>query len=94
MSETLPTVRNNTALSRFELETEAGTAVVNYRATPGALMFYHTEVPAPLRERGIASHLVRGALEQARAAGLKVAPRCGFVAHYIRSHPEFTDLVE
>jgi predicted GNAT family acetyltransferase len=27
------------------------------------------------------------------AEGLKVVPRCGFVRHYIDTHPEFQDLV-
>jgi uncharacterized protein len=88
-----PVVRNNAALSRFELDTDEGIAVANYRPAPGVLTFYHTEVPPQLRERGIASRLVHGALEQARAEGLKVVPRCGFVRHYIETHPEFQDLL-
>lgn len=93
MTDSPSPVRNNTALSRFELDTADGIAVANYRLTPGTITFYHTEVPPQLRERGIASRLVQGALEQARAQGLKVVPRCAFVAHYIASHPEFSDLV-
>lgn len=85
-------VRNNTALSRFELEMEGGVAVANYHASSGVLAIYHTEVPPALRGRGIASKLIREALEQARAQGLKVAPRCGFVARYMTTHPEFDDL--
>jgi uncharacterized protein len=88
-----PAVRNNPALSRFELDTGDGVAVASYRATPGVLTFYHTEVPRQLRERGIASRLVHGALEQLRAEGLKLVPRCDFVRHYIDTHPEFQDLV-
>jgi predicted GNAT family acetyltransferase len=86
-------VRDNTALSRFEMETEGGIAVANYRSTPGEITFFHTEVPPALRERGIAEQLVQGALQQARAQGLKVVPRCAFVAHYIEAHPEFKDLL-
>jgi predicted GNAT family acetyltransferase len=92
MTETLSAVRDNPALSRFELETEAGVAVALYRASPGRLAIYHTEVPAALRERGIASKLIQGALEHARAQGLKVQPRCGFVHHYMDTHPEFKDV--
>lgn len=86
-------LRNNAALNRFELDVEGHTAVANYRLAPGVITFTHTEVPAPLRERGIGSRLVRGALEDARAQGLKVLPRCSFVRHYIASHPEFDDLL-
>ena len=93
MTETTAAVRNNTALSRFELDTGDGVAVANYRAAPGVLTLYHTEVPPQLRERGIASRLIHDALEQVRAEGLKVVPRCDFVAHYFKSHPEFSDLL-
>ena len=34
-----------------------------------------------------------GALEQVRARGLKVEPKCPFVAGYIGKHPEFSDLL-
>ncbi len=86
-------VRNNTALSRFELGIGDHTAVANYRLAPGIITFFHTEVPPQLRERGIASRLVQGALEQARAQGLKVVPRCSFVRRYIDAHPEFQDVL-
>ena len=64
-----------------------------YNLTPGTMTFTHTEVPYALQGQGIASRLVRGALEAARAEGLKVVPRCSFVSAYIARHPEFGDLV-
>ena len=45
-----------------------------------------------LRGRGIASELVRGALELIRADGRKVIAGCGFVVDYLRRNPEFADL--
>ena len=86
-------IRNNTARQRFELDTEDQTAVAYYRLSPGVMTFTHTETPMALRGRGIASRLVQGALESARAAGLKVVPRCPFVSAYIAKHPEFGDLL-
>jgi predicted GNAT family acetyltransferase len=86
-------VRDNPALSRFELEVEGETAFAAYRRTPGLLIFTHTETPEHLRNRGIASRLVHGALEAARAEGVKVVARCPFVAEYLDEHPEFRDLV-
>ncbi len=41
----------------------------------------------------MASRLARGALEAARAEGLKVVPRCSFVSAYLGRHPEFNDLL-
>ncbi|MEX0842334.1 MAG: GNAT family N-acetyltransferase [Xanthobacteraceae bacterium] len=86
-------VRNNTALSRFELDAEGIAAVAHYRLADGVITFTHTEVPPALRERGIASRLIQGALEAVRAQGLKVVPRCSFVRHYIATHAEFKDLL-
>jgi hypothetical protein len=39
-------VRNNTALSRFELDAEGGTAVANYRLEDGVMTFFHTDASA------------------------------------------------
>ena len=90
MSETI--VRNNTALSRYELDVKGATALANYRLAPGAVVITHTETPPALRGRGIASKLVKGALEQIRADRLKVVAGCSFVADYLNKHPEFSDL--
>jgi len=87
------TVRQNTAQSRFELDAEGGTALAYYRQGDGVLTIHHTETPPHLQGRGIASKLVRGALEAARAQNLKVVPRCSFVAAYMARHPEFNDLL-
>lgn len=93
MADTPAEIRDNPALNRFELDVDGHTAVLLYRLAPGVITFTHTETPAALRERGIGARLVRGALEQVRARGLKVVPRCGFVRHVIDSHPDFADLL-
>ena len=86
-------VRDNKALSRFELDVEGGVAFANYRRTPSAVIITHTETPRSLRGHGIASELVEGALQLIRADGLKVVAGCGFVVDYLQKHPEFADLV-
>jgi predicted GNAT family acetyltransferase len=86
-------VRNNAALHRFELDADGHTAVAYYRLAPGVITFTHTEVPPALSGRGVGSRLARGALEFARAQGLKVVARCPFVAAYMAKHPEFNDLL-
>jgi uncharacterized protein len=85
-------VRNNTALSRYELDVDGATAFANYRLTPGAVIITHTETPYALRGRGIASKLVQGALEQIRSDGQKVVAGCGFVVDYLDRNPEFADI--
>lgn len=86
-------VRDNAAQNRFELEVEGMTAFANYRPQQGMITFVHTEVPSHLRNRGIGSQLAKGALEIARARGLKVVSRCSFMSNYLAAHPEFSDLV-
>lgn len=90
MSQTA--VRNNTTLSRYELDVNGATAFANYRLAPGTVIITHTETPPALRGRGIASKLVQGALEQIRADGMKVVAGCGFVVDYLDKHPEFADI--
>jgi predicted GNAT family acetyltransferase len=86
-------VRNNAAESRFELDAESHTAFAYYSMTGNVITFRHTEVPPALAGHGIGSRLVRGALELARAQGLKVVPQCPFVSAYMAKHPEFDDLL-
>jgi len=53
----------------------------------------HAEVPSALEGRGLGSKLVRATLDQVRSEGLKVVPRCSFVAAFIRRHAEYADLL-
>ncbi len=86
-------VRDNVALSRFELDANGVTAFANYKLGDGVVAILHTETPVEARGQGIASKLVAGAFDIVRARGLKVIPRCAFVRAYIAKHPEVSDLV-
>ena len=86
-------VRDNTALSRFELDADDVTAVANYRLAGNVMTITHTEVPPHARNRGIASRLIEGMLVEARMRGLKIVPLCPFVGVYISKHPEDKDLL-
>jgi uncharacterized protein len=86
-------VRDNPALSRFELDAGGVTAVANYRLNGGVMTFTHTEVPPQARHGGIASRLIEGALAAARSRGLKIVPGCSFVRDYVDKHPEVRDLL-
>ena len=51
------TVRQNTALSRFELDVGGALAFANYRLADGVVTFLHTETPPALRGQGVACPL-------------------------------------
>ena len=87
------TVRDNTERHRFELEADGHVAFANYKRVDGVLTMLHTEVPKELEGRGIGSALIRGVLDIARKAGLKVVTLCPFAKSYIERHPEFADLL-
>ena len=83
---------NNTAAARFETTVDGHTAVAAYIIRDGVMVMPHTEVPHALEGRGIAGQLVAAAMAYARAQGLKVQPRCSYVAAFMRRHPEVQDL--
>ena len=86
-------VQDNEVKHRFEMIVDGHTALAAYRLKPGVITFAHTEVPKELGGRGIGARLAKGALDQARARGLKVVPLCPFIKAYIEKHPEYQDLV-
>lgn len=87
-------VRNNPAENRYELDVEGHIAATYYELSNGVITFVHTEVPDALGGRGIGSHLIKGALDQVRAAGLKVVAHCPFVKAYIGRHQEYAGLLK
>ena len=86
-------VRDILARQRYELEVDGELAFIDYRRTGGIVTMTYAEVPPPLRGGGVGSMLVKGALALVRERGEKVIPRCSFVAHYMRRHPEVHDLL-
>jgi predicted GNAT family acetyltransferase len=89
-----PEVRHNPAASRFESTVEGQLCVADYSLRNGVMTMFHTGVPRALEGRGIASAIVRAALDHARAQGLKVRPDCSYVALWMQRHPETLDLLE
>jgi uncharacterized protein len=67
--------------------------VAAYRLRPGVITFTHTVVEPEWEGRGVGGALARAALDDARARGLRVVPRCPFIAAWIRRHREYADLV-
>lgn len=87
-------VANNAERSRFETVVDGHTAALDYRLEGDVIAFTHTAVPPPVRERGFGSALARTALDYAEAHGLRVEPRCAFVAAFIDEHEAYQHLVD
>jgi uncharacterized protein len=87
-------VVNNPAEQRYELTVNGHLAATYYKISDGVITFIHTEVPPELGGRGIGSQLIKGALDQVRAEGLKVIAQCPFVKAYIEKHPDYADLLK
>jgi predicted GNAT family acetyltransferase len=65
-----------------------------YRRHGDRVVFTHTEVDPDAGGSGVGSTLVRGALDDVRAHGLRVVPRCPFVRAWIDRHPDYAELVD
>ncbi len=86
-------IENNESARRWEARAGEYVAFSSYRINEDTIHFLKTRVPPELEGQGIASRLVRAALDDARARHLTVVPICRFVTSYIRRHPEYRDLV-
>lgn len=87
-------VRDVPESKRFEIwvgDALAGFTV--YQPRPEYYSFVHTEIDEAFGGRGLASVLIKQALDEMRARGLKIIPICPFVLRYISRHQEYLDLV-
>lgn len=86
---------DNKKKKRYELDLGDGyIALVDYILTDdGVVVLTHTEVPYEYESKGYGSELIKNALTDIRDNGREVIPQCGFVAAYVRRHPEWQDIV-
>ncbi len=84
---------HDTRLCKFYSVLDGQEAYLNYSVTgDGTLDFYHTYVPSSLRGPGIASTIVKEALQYAAEQHSQVIPSCWYVALFFKRHPEYADL--
>jgi hypothetical protein len=88
-----PEVRHLPEPGRFEAVVDGRPARIDYRLDGRTMRIDHTFVPPELEGRGIASALVRAAVDHARASGLAIEPACGYARAWLERHPEHRDLV-
>jgi hypothetical protein len=88
------TVRDNPTELRYELlDGDTVVGLIRYRIEPGAVALIHTEIEPAHEGQGLASELVKGALDDLRGRGLRLIPICPYVRSWLERHPEYTDLI-
>ncbi len=87
-------VHHNADRARFELVVEGQLCRADYRLEGACMNVFHTEVPAALEGKGLASKLVRAVFDHARDHGRTVRPTCSYVRAWARRHPELESLLE
>jgi predicted GNAT family acetyltransferase len=65
-----------------------------FRDRDGRRVFTHTEVDKNYEGRGLATILIAEALQETRAAGLRIVAKCPMVAAYVDKHDEYSDIVD
>jgi uncharacterized protein len=87
-------VRDAPERSRYEVTVDGQLAGhADYRDEGEVRVFVHTEVDDAFEGQGVGSTLAREALDDVRASGRRLVPRCPFIRAYIERHPDHEDLV-
>ena len=90
----VPVVSDNPAKSRYELHLGDELAgFVLYHLRGQQINLIHTEVDPRFQGAGLATHLARFSLDDARKRNLAVLPSCPYIRSWIRKHPDYADLV-
>ena len=55
--------------------------------------FNHTVIDPKFRGQGLSGKLVKGALDDTRAADKKIIPTCSAVEHFVEKNADYKDLV-
>jgi predicted GNAT family acetyltransferase len=93
-ADSAPVVIDNPAEARYELHLGGELAgFVRYLLRGQQITLIHTEIEPPFQGAGLATHLARFSLDDARKRDLAVLPSCPYIRSWIRKHPEYADLV-
>jgi predicted GNAT family acetyltransferase len=79
---------------RYEITMDGELAgFLTYRRDEAGYSFLHTEIVEQYGGQGLASRLVRSALDTARSQRVGVLPFCSSVRRFVQRHPDYLDLV-
>jgi predicted GNAT family acetyltransferase len=77
-------------LRRYEITVDGEAAgFTEYLDRRGERVFIHTETDRARAGQGLATRLIREALDDTRRTGMPIVARCPFVAAFVKRHPEY-----
>lgn len=85
-------IQHDAKTHRFDTVVDDVSAHVEYELAGDVMTLTHTIVPSAIGGRGIASALVKSALDHARGEGWKVVPQCSYADNWMRRHPDYEEL--
>lgn len=87
-------IQHDAAARSFTVSVNGAVAHLDYELRADRTMdATRTFTPPAARGQGVASRLVRMAMDHAREQGWRVIPSCSYVAEWIDRHPEYEDLL-
>ncbi|HEX6946826.1 MAG TPA: GNAT family N-acetyltransferase [Acidimicrobiia bacterium] len=88
-------IRDDLSENAYVIEVDGQRAgKAEYRIRENQVVFTHTEIDEAFEGRGLGSRLARHALDDVRRKGMRIVPRCPFIAAYVRRHSEYQDMVD
>ncbi|MFI1094899.1 GNAT family N-acetyltransferase [Streptomyces sp. NPDC020917] len=94
-SSTAPVVELADDRHRYEILVDGRLAgFTEFRDREAQRVFFHTEIDEAFAGQGLASTLVRQALDDVRASGKRIVPVCPYVAKFLQKHGEFADITD
>ncbi|WP_432747124.1 N-acetyltransferase [Streptomyces sp. JH002] len=94
-SSTAKVVERVDADSRYEILVDGRRAGLTAYCDQGTRrVFFHTEIDEAFAGQGLGLQLVRQALTDVRASGMRIVPVCPYVAKFLKRHDEFADITD
>ncbi|MEU4679121.1 GNAT family N-acetyltransferase [Micromonospora sp. NPDC023737] len=88
-------ITDNSALGIYEAKIKGRTAAgIVYNKVGSRVVLMATSVLPEFRGKGLAAKLIGGVLDELRTQGKTATVTCPFAASFVRSHPEYADVLD
>lgn len=94
-TSTEPQVVRDDAGSQYVITVDGARAgFAEFARDDAHVVFTHTVIDDAFSGQGLGTTLVRAALDDVRAQGLRIVALCPFVAAYLRRHHDYDDILD